>query len=91
MRLTPLAQGLVWGHERGLPRTILELEERFSTEEACRDYLLHLRWPDGFIRRTSKSRGKLFYGLLQHAVQVAPVPHQTLLDEANAQRKNHNL
>lgn len=44
-----------------------------------------------FNRRTSKSRGKLFYRLLQQAVQVAPVPHQTLVDEANAQRKNHNL
>jgi transposase-like protein len=31
------------------PRTVLELEERFSTEDACRDYLLHLRWPDGFV------------------------------------------
>jgi transposase-like protein len=44
-----------------------------------------------FNRRTSKSRGKLFYRLLQQAVQVAPVPHQMLLDEAKAQRKNHSL
>jgi len=27
----------------------MELEERFSTEEACRDYLVSLRWPTGFI------------------------------------------
>jgi transposase-like protein len=31
------------------PRNVLEMEERFSTEEACRDYLMQLRWPDGFI------------------------------------------
>lgn len=31
------------------PRTVLELEEWFSTEEACRDYLIQLRWPDGFV------------------------------------------
>jgi len=31
------------------PRTVMELEERFSTEEACRDYLIHLRWPAGFV------------------------------------------
>jgi len=31
------------------PRTILELERRFSTEAACRDYLFQLRWPDGFV------------------------------------------
>ena len=30
------------------PRDLLELESRFSTEAACREYLLRLRWPDGF-------------------------------------------
>ncbi len=30
------------------PRTILEFEERFATEDACRKYLAQLRWPDGF-------------------------------------------
>lgn len=31
------------------PRTLLELEERFSTGEECREYLFALRWPDGFL------------------------------------------
>jgi transposase-like protein len=44
-----------------------------------------------FNRRTSKSRGKLFYRLLQQAVQVAPVPYETLRNEANAQCENHNI
>ena len=44
-----------------------------------------------FNRRTSKSRGKLFYRLLQQAVQVAPVPQQTLMNEANVKRHNRNL
>jgi hypothetical protein len=26
---------------------LLELEARFSTEAACREYLFRLRWPDG--------------------------------------------
>jgi transposase-like protein len=30
------------------PRTLAELETRFSSEQACRDYLFQLRWPDGF-------------------------------------------
>ena len=30
------------------PRDLVEFEARFSTEEACRDYLMQLRWPDGF-------------------------------------------
>ena len=30
------------------PRTLSDLERRFATEEACREYLAALRWPDGF-------------------------------------------
>ena len=30
------------------PETLLEFEEWFRTEEACRAYLVKLRWPDGF-------------------------------------------
>jgi hypothetical protein len=31
------------------PRTLMELEKRFSTDQACREYLFALRWPDGFV------------------------------------------
>ena len=31
------------------PRALLELERRFGTEQACREYLVALRWPGGFI------------------------------------------
>ena len=31
------------------PRTLMELEDRFSDEEACRQYLMALRWPEGFV------------------------------------------
>ena len=48
------------------PKTILELERRFATDEACRDYLFQLRWPDGFVcprcqagSAWSASRGRL--------------------------------
>ena len=30
------------------PRNLRELEDRFSSEEACRQYLVSLRWPEGF-------------------------------------------
>jgi len=30
------------------PRTLGELESRFGSEQACRDYLRQLRWPEGF-------------------------------------------
>ena len=32
-----------------------------------------------FNRRTSASRGKLFYRLLQYAVQIEPVPYKRLV------------
>lgn len=31
------------------PQNLQELEARFSTEDACRQYLVQLRWPDGFV------------------------------------------
>ncbi len=30
------------------PRTFEEMDERFRTDEACRDYIRRLRWPAGF-------------------------------------------
>jgi transposase-like protein len=30
------------------PRTLLDFEKRFATEEACREYLRRVRWPEGF-------------------------------------------
>ena len=30
------------------PRTLKDLEARFSNNQACRDYLFALRWPEGF-------------------------------------------
>jgi transposase-like protein len=30
------------------PRTLTEFDRRFATEEACRQYVVSLRWPDGF-------------------------------------------
>jgi transposase-like protein len=30
------------------PQTLMEFEKRFGTDEACRDYLVKVRWPSGF-------------------------------------------
>jgi len=32
-----------------VPSTIMEFQQRFATEEACREYLLASRWPEGFV------------------------------------------
>ena len=31
------------------PKTLMEFEKRFFSEEACREYLFQLRWPNGFV------------------------------------------
>ena len=31
------------------PRTLMDMEKRFGSEEACREYLFALRWPEGFV------------------------------------------
>lgn len=35
--------------EEDFPPTLPEFEKRFSTETACREYLIKLRWPQGFV------------------------------------------
>lgn len=39
----------MYGVVEDYPRTLLELERRFSTDQACREYLCSLRWPRGFV------------------------------------------
>ena len=38
------------------PKTIFEFEKQFSNEDACREYLCHIRWPKGFICPHCKCR-----------------------------------
>lgn len=38
------------------PRTLLDLERRFSDEAACRAYLFALRWPEGFVCQACEGR-----------------------------------
>jgi transposase-like protein len=39
------------------PRTVLEFEDRFATEEACLRYLAGLRWPEGFVCPRCENQG----------------------------------
>jgi len=58
------------------PKTLLDFEERFSTETACREYLSRLRWPDGFrcprcAGPSSWSTRRGLYHCLQCGVQTS--------------------
>ena len=44
----PVASPTRVGFAGGLPKSALEFQARFATEDACRAYLTQSRWPDGF-------------------------------------------
>ena len=68
--LLPKPQHVVCGLMEDYPRTLEEFEGRFVTEQACREYLMQLRWPRGFAcprcggqrARPSRRRGLLRCG-----------------------------
>ena len=60
--------------EEDYPRTLLELERRFSTEQACREYLFDLRWPDGF--RCPRCEAGKSWALQSGRVQCAGCGYQ---------------
>ena len=39
---------MLWYDMEEYPKTVLEFEKRFATDEDCREYLYSLRWPEGF-------------------------------------------
>jgi transposase-like protein len=38
------------------PRTLMEFESQFRSEDACWDYLVQMRWPDGFVCPNCRGR-----------------------------------
>lgn len=76
--MTPVAAiccGL--GMEEDYPRNLAELEARFSTEEACREYLAQLRWPDGFV--CPRCRGRSVWTSKRNLLVCAACGHQSSL------------
>jgi len=44
-----------------------------------------------FNRRTSRSRGKLFYRLIQQAADVETTPYRAMVRHARGKKPNHNI
>ena len=57
------------------PRTILELERRFATDESCREYLKQLRWPRGYI--CPRCRGENGWEASRGRIVCQQCRHQT--------------
>ena len=68
------------------PETLLAFEDRFSTEKACEDYIVALRWPNGFVCpgcdgrtgwRTTRSRLECATCHLQVSITAGTIFHKT--------------
>jgi transposase-like protein/ribosomal protein L37AE/L43A len=57
------------------PHTLMEFERRFATEEACRAYLVRVRWPDG-IRCPRCPEAKV-WAIQRGLYECARCGHQT--------------
>jgi transposase-like protein len=57
------------------PRTLMEFERRFASEEACRTYLVRLRWPDG-VRCPHCPQARV-WSIQRGLYQCARCGHQT--------------
>ena len=58
------------------PRTRMELERRFATDEACGEYLAQLRWPRQAVLPP-----------LGAAVAVDPVPYAAMVKRVRSLRR----
>jgi transposase-like protein len=61
----------------GFPKTLMELEAQFATDEQCRAYLTALRWPEGFLcprcggrKAWPAQRGRLICAACRHQASV---------------------
>lgn len=73
------------------PRSLSEFEAQFATPEDCRQGCLPYYLDEftfRFNRRTSASRGKLFFRLVQHLLAVDPAPRPTLVGLCKGDEEN---
>mgnify|MGYP002624621300 CR=1 FL=1 len=69
----------------GLP--LYEFQQRFATEEQCRDFLERKRWPNGFV--CPKCGGHRHYRLSNGAIQCGACRHQTSVTAGTVMHRSH--
>ena len=57
------------------PRNLREFDEQFATEQACRDYLFRLHWPEGF--RCPRCAGDQYWPVRSVLLECGKCGHQT--------------
>ena len=69
------------------PRTLLEFERRFRSDELCRDYLFPLRWPEGFL--CPRCRGQRAWKTRRGLWLCGTCRHQTSLTAGTIFQDSH--
>ena len=69
------------------PKTLVEFESRFSTEESCRHYLVQLRWPEGF--RCPRCDGAKHWKLSDLCIQCASCNYQATVTAGTIFQDTH--
>ena len=57
------------------PRSLRQFEEQFANEQACRDYLFRLRWPEGF--RCPRCSGDRYWPVRSVLLECGKCGHQS--------------
>jgi transposase-like protein len=73
--------------QEDFPRTTLEFAERFATEEACREYLVSIRWPEGFCCPSCK--GGKYWVNSRHVLVCARCDRQISLTAGTVMERSH--
>lgn len=73
--------------EEDFPKTALEFDTRFVTEEACREYLIRVRWPDGF--RCPSCSGQKAWVNNRHVLVCASCGRQVSLTAGTVMERTH--
>lgn len=73
--------------EEDFPKTVLEFDRRFASEEACREYLVRVRWPEGF--RCPSCSGQKAWANNRHVFECASCGLQVSLTAGTVMEQTH--
>jgi transposase-like protein len=65
-----------------------DIQRRFDTEDACRDYLFKLRWPDGFICPVCGCR-EYYHITTRHKYACKSCRHQASVTSGTVMDRSH--
>ena len=71
------------------PTNIFELGQMFNTQDACRDFMFRVRWPDGYRCLNCDSDRYAMLTTRNHIIQCSKCRHQVSLTSGTAMENSH--